>query len=303
MHITDADALGFLESQLTHIEATLWRRKFAPIIYQDLIPVSNEAGEYATSITIRHTDGFTKGKFIGSQGRDVPMTRVGAGQTIVPVEYAGIGFEYSMQELRQSAHLNIPLDAEQAILARRGFEEHAQEVAFFGSAPHNMTGLFNNPNVATGAAASTIDAALAGANPGDAVAAIINEAINAVIVNSKMVEIPDRVLLPTDQFTKIASTRLGSVSDTTILDFVREKNAATAALNRPIEIRAVPHLDASDTMVVYASNPDVMVYHIPLTLRFTPPQQTGLMVQVFGEYSLSGVEIRFPAAVTYRTGI
>ena len=300
MKFTDSDALGYVVSQLAHIEARVFERKYASIVYQDLIPISFEAGEYATSIETHYTDGVTLGKFIGAAGDDLPYARVNSGRDQIPVAYAGIGFEYTMEELRQASFLNRPLDVMQANLARRGYEEHAQTVAFNGDSVRGLEGLLNHSAVSSSASASTLTAALAGGTPGDSAAALINEPINAVIDASKGVEIPDTVLMPIDHLNRLASTRLGTVNDTTILDYVRTKNASTARTGRPINIRSLPQLTSS--MVVYSSNPDVMVMHIPLPLRFLPPQFLGLKVRVPGEYKLSGLEMRYPGAITYRTG-
>lgn len=300
MQVSDSDALGYLVSQLSHIEARVWERKYTSIIYQDLIPVSNEAGEWATSIEVHFTDGFTVGKFIGAAGDDIPFARVDSGRDQIPVGYGGIGYEYTLEELRQAAHLQRPLDSMQAQKARRGFEEHAQRVAFNGDADRNLEGLLAHSDVSTSAAATTFAAAA----DGDAVAAIFNDPINSIIEDSKGIEIPDRVLLPIEQFNFLATTRFDTTSQPiTLLEYVKRNNAYTAMTNQPLDIRAIPQLDPLDKMVVYSSSPDVMVMHIPMPLRFAPPQMSNLKVRVPGEYKIAGLEMRYPGAVTYRTGI
>lgn len=296
--VTDSDALGYLQSQLEHVEARVWERKYAPIQYADLIPVSFEAGEWATSIAIHYMDGTAEGKFIGAAGDDINFAKVDSGRDQVPVAYGGIGYEYTMEELRQAAFLNRPLDALQAMKARRGYEEHAQSIAYNGDTNRGLSGLLNHPEVGTAAAASTFAAAA----DGDAIAALINEPINAIIDESKGIEIPGRVLLPISRFNSIATSRLDTtVSAMSILDYVKQHNAYTAITGQPLDIRALPQL--SDSMVVYSPNEDVMVMHIPLPLRFLPPQPVNLKVRIPGEYKIAGVEMRFPGAVRYRTGI
>lgn len=300
MRISDSDALGYLQSNLAHVEPTFWERKYTPIVYQDLIPISFEAGEWATSIEVRYTDGFTAGKFIGAAGDDMPFSRISTGRDQIPVAYGGIGYEYTMEELRQSAFLRRPLDSFQADQARRGYEEHAQNVAFNGDADRGLEGLLNHSAVSTSAAATTLVAAIGGANPGDDSAALINEPINAIIEGSKGIEMPNRILMPLAHLNLLATTRLGTVNDTTILEYVKTKNAFTARTGQPLDIRSIPQLTSS--MVAYSSNPDVMVMHIPLPLRFLPVQLRNLTARIPGEYKLSGLEMRFPGAVTYRTG-
>ena len=298
--LKDSAALGYLQSQLAHIEPQLWARKYTDIIYQDLFPVSFEAGEHATSIEVYFSDDFTEGKFVGAGGDDYNLTQTETTRDIVPVRLGGIGYEYTLEELRQSQFLNRPLDARKAMNARRGYEEHAQRICFFGDALRGMEGALNNSNIPTAASASTLDAALGGANPGDDSAALINEPLNAIWVDSNGTEIGDTVLVPLDHLAKLATTRLGTVNDTTILSYILANNIYTANTGQPLKIRAIPQL--TDSLMAYSSSPDVMIYHIPLALRFLPPQLRGTKFLVPGEYKLSGVEVRYPAGANYRTG-
>lgn len=294
MNVTDSDALAYLMSNLAHKEAMFWERKYTPIRYQELIPVSFEAGEWATSVEIHYMDAATEGRFIGSSGDDIAFARASTGRDQLPVRYGGIGYEYNLEELRQAAFLQKPLDAMLANAARRGYEEHAQRVAFLGDSTRGLEGLLNHSTVPTAAAASTF----ALAADGDAIAAIINEPINQILEQSQGAEVPDTVLLPISRLNLLRTTRLDTtVSAMTIGDYVQAHNAT----GRPLRFIGLPQL--TNSMVVYSSSPDVMVMHIPLPLRFLAPQPTNLKVRIPGEYKLSGVEMRFPGAVRYRTGI
>jgi hypothetical protein len=89
-------------------------------------------------------DGVTLGKFIGASADDLPDVTLSA-KSSVPIGYAGNKYSYSLDELRKSQQLRIPLDSSKAKLAFRGAQEHTQRVAYFGDAARGMTGLFNNP--------------------------------------------------------------------------------------------------------------------------------------------------------------
>jgi hypothetical protein len=299
MRITDSDAFAYLTSQLAHIEKTIWERKYTPIIYDELVPVSNEAGEWDKSVEVHYMDGITEGKFIGSDGDDMPFARATTGRDLLPIKYAGIGYEYTLEELRQSAYLQMPLDARLGMQARRGYEEHVQRTCFLGDAARGLEGLLNHSVVGTAAAATTWAVALS--TSVDALLTLVNEPINAIITGTNGIEIPDRMLIPISQFNLLATTRLNTVSDQTVLEYIRLKNAATARTKIPLDIRPLPQLTGK--AVVYSSSPEVMVMHIPLPLRFVAPQTVNLKVRIPGEYKLSGVEMRYPGAVIYRTGI
>lgn len=297
--ISDSDALNFLVSQLSYVEGKIWSAKYYDIIYDRLIPVSFEAGEWATSIEVHFRDGFTQGKFLGAAGDDIPIVQVNKGRDIIPVRYGAIGYEYTLEELRQSMVHNIPLDTQMAELARRGYEEHVQSVFLNGDSARGLQGLLTHSGIGTSASGSTWATLAAGAI--DTFLAEINKPINDIITNTNQIEIPDRYLLPISNFNLLATTRLNTVSDTTLLEFLRQNNAATQRTGRPMEFIPIPQL--SGKVMVYKSAPEVMVGHIPMPLRFVPPQPTNLKVRVPGEYKVAGLEVRFTGACIYRTGV
>ena len=300
MQISDSDALNYLISQLAYVEKQIWEAKYAPIIYQDLIPVSYEAGSWATSVEVHYMDGVTTGKFIGAAGDDMPFVQMNTGRDVIPVRYAGIGYEYTLEELRQSMRTQTPLDTTLARLARRGFEEHAQTLLFNGDTARGLQGLLTHTGIQTSAAGSTW-ATLAVPATMDSFITEFNQPINTIIANTQEREIPDRYLIPVAQFNLLAGTRLNTVSDITLLQFFRQNNPSTARTGKPLEIRSVPQL--SGKSLVYSSSPDVMVGHIPMPLQFVAPQPINLKIRVPGEYKLAGLEVRYPGACAYRTGI
>lgn len=302
----DADAgLGFVESTLTFVEAKVYETQYRHIVYQDIVPVSNEAGEGATSVTYYSVDGATMGKFIGSNAIDVPLSDISTEPHIVPVELGAVGYKYSDEELRQAAMLNRPLPQMKANLTMRGYEEHAQSVCFTGDTTKGLEGLLNNTNVP---AASVV-------NPGGGTAWSTKTAaqilfdINALFAQvfevTKQVEKPDTLLLPTAQWSYIASTPRSENSDTTILQYVVQNSPY---INSADDIKALPELvgagaGATDRMMVYTKDIDKVVFHIPMPYRIEQPVRKTLGWEVPAVYKLSGVEFRFPLSAAYADGI
>lgn len=302
----DADAgLGFVESTLTHVEAKVYETQYREIVYQDIVPVSNEAGEGATSVTYYSIDGATMGKFIGSNAIDVPLADIATAQHIVPVELGATGYQYSDEELRQAAMLNRSLPQMKANLAMRGYEEHAQSVCFTGDTTKSLEGFLNNSNVP---AASVVNPG-AGTEWVNKTAAQILFDINAlfgqVFTTTKQVERPDSLLLPTAQWNYIVSTPRSDNSDTTILQYVVQNSPY---INSADDIKPLPELigagaAATDRMMTYTKNIDKVVYHIPMPFRIEQPVRETLGWKVPAVYKLSGVEFRYPLSAAYADGI
>ncbi len=297
--------LAFLLSQLTHIEKKMYEVKYKSITYPDIIPVSNEAGEHATSITYFFMDGATLAKFIGTKSLDVPIAEIGTDKVTVPVELGGIGYEYSLEELRQAIYLQTSLPQSKANIARRGYEELAQRVGMFGDADHDLPGFIDNPNVTE----NTV------INPGSGTQWVnksptqilfdINDFMGDIFVDTLQIERADTLLLPTAQWNYIATTARSEHSDMSILKWLVANSPYLSSENDVIPIPELTGAGSggSDRMMAYTKDIDKVVFHIPMPLRFVAPQPKGLGFQVPGEFKIGGVEFRYPASARYGDGI
>lgn len=304
IQVTDAaSGAAFVASALEYLESRLYEKKYRDIMYPELCPVSFEAGEWAESVAYHFVDGVASGKFIVSAGDDFEYAQIGYGKDSVPVAYGGIGFEYTLDELRIAQHLGRPIDAEKGRIAFRGYEEHAQRIAFFGDSTRGMSGLLNHADIPITPAGATFSGSSA-----DVVLGIINTALTGVWSSSKGVEKAGCVVLPLAQFGQIATQRVSTQSDTTVLEYIRQKNVYTALTGQPLQIKVLDELTgagagAVDRMLVYANTPDVLTYHIPLPYRLVAPQPVNLTIRVPAEYKLAGLEVRYPGALRYVDGV
>ncbi|MCP3685816.1 MAG: DUF2184 domain-containing protein [bacterium] len=297
--------LSFLLSQLTHIESKMYEKKYKEITYAQLIPVSNEAGEWAESITYFFMDGRALAQFVGTKSLNVPINEIGTDKITVPVELGATGYEYSDEELRQAIQLGRPLPQLKSNTARRAVEELTQRTAMFGDTTHNLPGFLNNVNVT---AASVV-------NPGSGTEWInksptqilfdINDFMGDIFVDTLQIERADTLLLPTSQWNYIATTARSAQSDTTILKWLIANSPYLAS---EADVIPVPELagagsGATDRMMAYTKDIDKVVLHIPMPLRFTEPQRKGRGFEVPGEFKIGGVEFRYPASARYADGI
>jgi len=301
----DGTGLAFLQGQLSYIESKLYEKKYKEITYPQIIPISNEAGEWATSITYYFMDGRTIGEFVGSKTLDTPIAEVGTKEVIVKIELGAIGYEYSHEELRQAIYLNRPLTDMKASACRRGYEEHAQRVSMFGDTEHNLPGFLNNTNVT----AATV------VNPGsgtewvnkspDEILFDINDFMGDIYVDTLQVESANKLLLPTAQWNLLSTTYRATNSDMTLL---KALVSSSPYLTSEADVIATPELTGAgaggtDRMMAYDMNIEKVVFHIPMPLKFYPPQNKGRGFEIPAEYKLSGVEFRYPGSARYADGI
>lgn len=303
------DGLAFYISQLASLESRIYEAKYAAINYAELIPVHTDLPEWVDQWDYISYDAVTIGKFIGANADDLPDVALNANKSSVPIGYAGNKYSYSLDELRKSQQMRIPLDTTKARMAFRGAQEHTQRVAYFGDAARNMTGLFNNPNLAlSNSTLNWYDPA----TTGDQIVADLNKILVDVYINSATVHVPDTLIMDAARFAFISNKRMGTITDKTILEYFRTNNQFTALTGRPIEIYSRLQLSAAqlaaagvfngnkDRIVAYERNDENLGMQVPIPWRSLAPQMWNLKVNVPCEYKISGTEFRYPFSGAYR---
>lgn len=301
------DGIAFYISQLAGLEAKIYEAKYTNINYQELIPVKTDIPEWADTWEYISYDAVTLGKFIGSSADDLPNVALSANKSIVPLGYAGNKYDYSLDELRKSQQMRIPLDTTKGRAAFRGAQEHSQRVAYFGDSGRQMTGLFNNANLALDN--SVVNWATA---TGAEIVADMNSLMTKVWINSANVHVPNVFVLDSARYAQISSKRMDTGTDTTVLQFFLLNNLYTNLTGQAL--RVVPRLQLTaanlaaggvsngnkDRMMAYELNDDNLGLANPIPWRPLAPQMWNLNVNVPCEYKISGTEFRYPFSGAYR---
>ena len=301
------DGMGFYISQLANLEAKIYEAKYTNINFEEMIPVNTSVPEYVDSWDYISYDAVTLGKFIGSSADDLPSVQASANKTSVPIGYAGNSFDYSLDELRKTQQMRMPIDTIKGRAAFRGSQEHSQRVAYFGDAARGMTGLFNNPNIALDN--STVNWATA---TGQEIVADMNSLLIEVWINSANTHVANAFALDSARYAQISSQRMDTGTDTTILEFFKKNNLYTTMTGA--ELRIFPRLQLSatvlaangvsnsnkDRMMAYELNDDNLGMVNPIPWRPLAPQMKNLTVIIPAEYKISGVEFRYPFSAAYR---
>jgi hypothetical protein len=299
-------ALGFVVSQTSHIEREVNETVYPDIQYPGLVPVDTSAHPFAKSVTYYSSDKFGAAGWINGNSDDIPLAGSERSKHETAVHMAGIGYGFGLEEINHAQMLGINLQAEDALAARRAYEEMVDRVVLEGDSLKGFDGLFDYTGV-TVAAATTGDWTN-GSTTEDQMLGDVNDAIQGVHTASNTTAMADTVLLPYARFNLLASTRLGDTQGT-VLEFLRRNNIYTATTGRPLEIRGLRKLDTAGTsggtrMVVYRRSPQVLKVHIPMPHRFLPVWQAGpLRWEVPGIFRLGGLDIRRPSEVRYSDGI
>lgn len=303
-------ALGFIRPQLLRIETEVYQTKYPSFDYARLMPVNTDGDMWDIGTVFYSGDIAGKAEFIAGKGFDMPYADISQTQFLQGNHLAGIGYEWSLQELQRAAKLGRSLGADKANAARKVAEAFLYGIAIRGSTEKNLTGLINDANVPTAnvPADGTGSTTTWSTKTPDLIVRDINLAINGVVNNTGETEIANRLILPTTRLQYAAGLRIGDGSDT-LMKYIRENNAYTLQTGQPLEIigsRELETAGASSTarMIAYSASRDVLQFHLPGPHEFLPAfQKSSMTWEVAGILNVGGVEIRLPKAVIYKDGI
>lgn len=299
----DANESMFFARQLEAIKAQTYDVKRANLNALQLMPVSTDVPEGATTITYRQYDTVGMAKVIANYANDLPRADVTGKEFTSNIRSIGNAFGYNTQEIRSAIFAGVNLPARKAMAATRAHQEKINALAFTGDADHGLPGLISNANVpeVTLAADGTGSAKTFASKTADKIVRDVNSLINKIISQSKGVHRATEVWMPVEQYALIATTQNSTASDTTILQFLQQVHPG-------VTFRQVVELDGAgasgaDRMYAIENSRDNWAIEIPMMMKMYSPQQKGLEFEVPVESRFGGVIIEYPLAFAFCDGV
>jgi hypothetical protein len=302
-------ALSFMIQQASLIETAVYRVQYPEIQYQGLLPVDTSGGDWVKSKTFFSLDHVGAADWLHHQANDMKMADVERNKFEKTIELAGIGYDYTLEEIGQAMQITgFNLSSEKGEAAARAAEEFLDNIALRGEPAKNYEGLINSSQVTAEDVPNdgTASSRNWSAKTADQIMRDINViGLSAIYNGSLTVEMADTILMPPDRFALIATKRLADNSDITVLDWVKRYNTYTAITGAPLTVRAVRGLETAAAggnarVVLYRNDPQVLKFHLPMPHRFLPVWQTGpIRFIVPGIFRTGGTEIRRPKAMKY----
>lgn len=299
----DANESIFFARQLEAIKAQTYDVKRANLNALQLMPVSTDVPEGATTITYRQYDTVGMAKVIANYANDLPRADVTGKEFTSNIRSIGNAFGYNTQEIRSAIFAGVNLPARKAMAATRAHQEKINALAFTGDADHGLPGLISNTNVpeVTLLADGTGSSKTFASKTADKIVRDVNSLINKIISQSKGVHRATEVWMPVEQYALIATTQNSTASDTTILQFLQQVHPG-------VTFRQVVELDGAgaggaDRMYAIENSRDNWAIEIPMMMKMYSPQQKGLEFEVPVESRFGGVIIEYPLALVFADGI
>lgn len=302
---TDAQAaLPFVMAQGRNVEARIYRKRYPTFNYAQVVPVVTEGNQWAIGTTFFTIDSAGEAKFISGAGADMPFNKSVRDQASHDFAMIGSGWEWTLEEVNQSALYGINLPQTDAMSATDKIERKLNSIAMTGATEKNWTGFANDANV------PRADVATPGtfwpSKTVDQILTDVDEVLTRVRSQTEEVEWADTLALPPAAFRTAATRRLGAGDGTiTVLDYLRKNNVYTAETNQQLTIIPVRELatasqDGGGRMVAYRRDEEVLRFHLPMPRTVLQPRQKSLMGFETGIIARTGgTEIRLPKAMAY----
>jgi len=294
----------FFGNQLEFMQQQIYDYQYPVFKAFELIPVNFNVPAGARFVSATGYQSVGRARIINSYADDLPEAGILGQQLVNPVVSIGVSYRYSHQEIREAQYANLSLPTMLGFAAKKANDQKVNNLAISGDVISGMYGWINNPNIPTqnvpadGIGASTL---WTNKTP-EQILRDMNLIVNAVVVNSNGVEMPDTLVLPLDQYTYIASTPRSVNSDVTILNYF--------LMNNPYiqNIFSLPELAGAgvggvNIMIAYSRDANKFAMQIAMPFTQYAPQERNLEFVIPCESRFGGVQVYYPLSMNIGEGI
>ncbi len=312
---TRDSALAYYVNQLENLDKRLYEPLTSVSWGRDVklrsgITMSNESTSFMRSAfagagTLSAVD---KMPWISAETTAIPGVSINGQKIVLPLRLLAREISFTSPELERSQLLGQPIDSQKTDALNIMYQMNTDQMVYIGSADVGATGLLNSTDV-------TIDSVANGASGSplwinktpDEILADVNALISACWLSSAYAVCPNKLLLPPAQFAYLASQKVSSAGNVSILKFLQDNSIAMSINGRAIDIQPVKWLvgagvGPSDRMVVYTNDESrVRFPMVPIrreTAYYQGIRYTAPYLWAFGE-----MEIVYPETVRYADGI
>lgn len=306
------DASVFFARELDHVKAKSYDKLYPELSSFALFPHTSEADPGDETVTYYSYSRTGMANIIHNYATDLPRADVKGEPETAHIKSVGDSYGYSVQEMRASRKSGKGLDHRKAEAARYAVDVMLNKIAWAGDKENRLMGVLTKTNniPVTTATAGKGGSAKWKDKTADEILADINGYMATVSRNTKNVERPDTLALPTDVFIDIATRRIEN-TNTTVKDFVLEhapylKDIVAASELNSDSVDTNPYAAASNGQNVaffFTKDPDKLAIEDPMPYYQYPVQERNLEMVVPCEARTAGVIIYYPLSALIAVGI
>jgi hypothetical protein len=313
---TRDSALSYYVNQLENLDKRLYEPLTSVSWGRDIklrsgITMSNESTSFIRSAfagagTLQNSVGNMP--WISSETTAIPGVSINGQKVVLPLRLLAREISFTSVELERSQLTGQPIDSQKTDALNTLYQMNTDQMVYIGSADVGATGLINNADVVVDTVANGISGGSTWASKTpDEILADVNTLLQNAWQASAYAVCPGKLLLPPAQFAYLASQKVSSAGNVSILKFLEDNSISLKVNGKALDIQPVKWLTAAgsasaDRMVVYTNEENRIRFPmVPIRretayyqgIRFTAPY-----LWAFGE-----MEIVYTETVRYADGI
>ena len=307
--ILNEDQGIFFADQLKYLETEIYRIEYAELQGKQLFDVDESIPPGYSSGAYRTFDLRGKANWINGGSKDLPRVDVSGTEVQYPIKTIGDSFGYDVLEIEAARVAGINLETERSNAASFVVEQGLDEAIFLGVPDLGINGLLSNtdvPNIQAANNAGATSRKWVDKTP-DEILADVNLAFTTTNVDTLGKERPSKLGLPLLQYNDIATRRLGSTSDTTVLEYLVSKSPFLSSMN---DVSGIHYFTGTgtgttDQLMIWDPNPVKVQVKLPLdtTIMSDLAQIEGLEIVTPVIARFGGTLIRYPLSMRKVYGI
>lgn len=302
---TDANGYNaFFSNQLEQIRTTLYEKKYPEFKGRRLVPVKNDIHPGAMQYTERGVDEVGEAEFLTDLADDSPEVEVVKdGEDTYYMRMFGLKYGWGLQEARNAMFAGVSLDTRKANACRKGIERFIDKHLLIGGVTGGKTlyGLFT---LAGAFAPLTFAGDLVGNfrdQSSEDLYRNLMEFVSNIYTNSKEIEIPDTLVMPTTLKAFLQNRFMGDANKSSVLAYFLESNEmiTNVETSHYLEVGG-GHGGAGGLarFTCYKRDPEVLEGLVN-EFEQLPPEYRSMRVQTQCIARVGGIAARRPKGISY----
>lgn len=304
------DSTGaFLVGELERLDQTMHEPLASVTWSRDIdlrgdVSIADETSSFTNSSFAAAGGTSPNGKaWIGKDTDAITSIALDIGKTPQPLTLWGMQLGWTLPELESARQIGRPVDAQKYAGLMLKYNMDVDEQVYIGDTRLGVEGLVNSSKVAsTNVPGNTWDTKTPQQILDD-----VNLILNNAWVASGFAVVPDKLLLPPVQFSKLVSRVVSDAGNISILEFLKVNSLSNTINGRPLDIQPSKWLSSrgaagTNRMVAYTQDENRVRFPL-VPLQRTPIEYRDLrqLTTYFGR--LGVVEWVYPETAAYADGI
>lgn len=241
-------------------------------------------------------------KIIANGTNDLPLVDVDVTRYFAKIYTIGLGFRYSLQDLRQSQMTGTPVDAAKAATVRRGIAEKENKLAWLGDPDHNIQGV---------ATAEGIQVEAVGMNAGGTSTKWADKTSEEIVEEVRKLRKRITVLpgygdaqlvlaVPPDQYEEM-NRRYSDYDARTVMKVIQD-NGWFTSIKRVADLKGAG-INGADSLLIFHNDRETVELILPMDITRLQEEWSYPHWRVPCEERFGGAIVRAPHAILRADGI